>query len=362
MVTTSGKFFARLFARPAPPQVGPDTFLLWEPCTHSHAEVVPGFARYLLDLGYRVCVCMTPARYDEGLFSRFEHPGLQLCRMSQSALRRHFRARGMGNAAGMLITTARKISGAGDYAMEERIFSGRTSGQPLLLVEHDVREPMDLGVLSPRIITLREVHYRQARATVVNPHYFGDVNGPARPGPLVRFITIGALRGRRRNAGLLVEAMDELIGTGVRDFIVTVIGRGSLRGIPPRLRPHLEVLGRVDFRTLYEQMEQADFFLPLLDPLNPAHERYVTTGTSGSFQLILGFRKPCLIARRFAQANGLDAGNAVIYEDNSGLADAMDRAVKMTPASRRGMQQSLAHLADSLYQRSRENLRQLIGI
>lgn len=360
MVANPGKFFGRLFARPEPPQVGPDTFLVWEPCTHSHAEVVPGFARYLLDLGYRVCVCMSPARYDEGLFSRFEHPGLQLCRLSQAALRRHFRARGMENAAGMLITTARKISGAGNYAMEERIFAGRTPRQPLLLVEHDIREPMDLGALSPRIITLREVHYRNASTTVVNPHYFGRIDVPARSGPVVRFITIGALRGRRRNAGLLIDAMSELVAAGVRDFTVTVIGRGSLRSVPPELRPHLRVLGRVDFATLYEQMEQADFFLPLLDPGNPAHERYVTTGTSGSFQLILGFRKPCLIARRFAQVNGLDAGNAVIYEDNAGLAGAMVRAVAMTPESCRAMQQSLARMADSLYQQSRENLRRLI--
>lgn len=360
MVAIPRKYFGRLFDRPEPPRVGPGTFLVWEPCTHSHAEVVPGYVRYLLDLGYQVCVCMSPARYDEGLFDRFEHPGLQLCRMSQAALRRHFRARGMENAAGMLITTARKISGAPDYAMEERIFARRTPGQVLLLVEHDVREPMDHGALNPHIITLREVHYGNARTTVVNPHYFGEFGAPAHRGPMVRFITIGALRGRRRNSGLLIEAMREMVATGVRDFIVTVIGRGSLRGVPRNLRAHLQVLGGVDFRTLYEQMEQADFFLPLLDPGNPAHERYVTTGTSGSFQLILGFRKPCVIARKFALVNGFDAGNAVIYGDNSGLAGAMAQAVAMSPASRSGLQQSLAGLADSLYLQSRENLRRLI--
>lgn len=367
----------RLFDRPAPPKVGPNTFFVWEPCTHSHAEVVPGFVRYLLDLGYEVCVCMTPARYDEGLFSRFDDPRLQLCRLSQPAIVRYFKQNGLSNAAGVLITTARKISGAEDYAMERRMFAGRTARQRLLLVEHDVRGPADRGALTPDIITLRRVHYRDAVTTVVNPHFFGRTEsvpgseaaaGTAAGGAprdagryAVRFITIGALRGRRRNAGLLIEALRGLHESGARDFKVTVIGRGSLRGVPPALRPHLEVLGRVDFRMLYAQMERADFFLPLLDPVNPAHDRYLTTGTSGSFQLIYGFRKPCLIARKFAQLNGFDEGNALLYEDNAGLTGAMGQALQMSAARYKELQGALGAMADALYAQSRENLRRLIA-
>jgi len=354
----------RLFERPAPPKVGPNTFFVWEPCTYSHAEVVPGFARYLLDLGYEVCVCMTPARYDEGLFSRFDDPRLQLCRLSQPAIRRYFRANGLSNAAGVLITTARKISGAKGYAMEQQMFAGRTARQRLLLVEHDVKGPAECGALTPNIITLRRVHYRDVVTTVVNPHFFGRVvcapRNDATVRDAVRFITIGALRGRRRNAGLLIEAVRELHERGARDFKVSVIGRGSLRGVPPALRPYLEVLGRVDFRTLYAQMERADFFLPLLDPSNPAHDRYLTTGTSGSFQLIYGFRRPCLIARKFAQVNGFDAGNALVYEDNAELAGAMGEALRMSAARYAELQGALAATADALYAQSRENLRRLI--
>ena len=360
MVRHSWNPLVRWLARPAPPRIGPSTFLIWEPCTHSHAEVVPGYARYLLDLGYEVCVCMTPARYEEGLFARFRDPRLHLCGMSQAALRRHFRTHGMANAAGMLITTARKLSGAQDYTLERQMFAQRSDRQPLLLVEHDIRGPADCGALDPRIITLQQVHYRDAVTTVVNPHFFGQVEiAPKKEGP-TRFITIGALRGRRRNAGLLLEAVRELHGRGERDFIVTVIGRGSLRGVAPELRPYLEVLGRVDFRTLYEQMEQAHFFLPLLDPSNPSHDRYVTTGTSGSFQLIYGFRKPGLVARKFAQVNALDAGNALVYEDNAALADAMQQAIGMRAMHYTGLQSSLSQTADALYERSRENLRRLI--
>ena len=53
------------------PIIKDNTFLVWEACSKSHSEVVPGFAKYLLDLGYHVSVLLNPERYDEGLFSRF---------------------------------------------------------------------------------------------------------------------------------------------------------------------------------------------------------------------------------------------------------------------------------------------------
>jgi hypothetical protein len=345
----------------AMPAIGENTFVVWEPCTHSHAEVVPGFVRYLLDLGYEVCVCVTPARYDEGLFSRFSDPRIHLCRMTQRALRRHFRRHGLGAAAGVLVTTARKISGADDYSAERQLFASVVPPRRVLLVEHDVRGPADHGALTGDIITLQQVHYGNAVTTVVNPHYFGRVAVKAKGTERIRFVTIGALRSRRRNAGLLVEAIARLHDDGVTGFDVVVIGRGSLRGVPARLRPHITVLGRVDFSELYRRMEEADFVLPLLDPANPRHGRYITTGTSGSFQLVFGFRKPCLIERTFASATGLDTGNALVYDGSAGLAQAMAAAIRMGPDRYARMQEELASTADRLYATSLENLRGLIS-
>ena len=48
------------------------------------------------------------------------------------------------------------------------------------------------------------------------------------------------------------------------------------------------------------KIEENDYFLPLLDNRMTEHERYITIGTSGSFQLIYGFAKPCLIHTKFA--------------------------------------------------------------
>lgn len=343
------------------PALTPNTFIIWEPCTHSHAEVVPGYVHHLLDLGYDVVVFATPKRFDEGLFSRFSHPKLTLHRYSQRAIRRMFRLHGMGEAAGILITTARKISGRDDYDAERQLFTNRLPHQKLLLVEHDIKPAFDIGVLTPDIITLRQPHYRDAVTTAVNPHYFGNVSAAEKNAPITRFITIGAMRSKRRNTQLLLDAVRTLHDAGHTQFRISVIGRGNLRGVPDDLRPYFEIKGRVDFTTLYAEMERAHFFLTLLDPDNPAHDRYITTGTSGSFQLIYGFATPCLIAQKFAAINGFDAANSLVYDTNGELAPSMQRAIMMNAAQYQTMQQTLQATAARIHEQSLANLRTLAG-
>ena len=108
-------------------------------------------------------------------------------------------------------------------------------------------------------------------------------------------------------------------------------------------------------------MEQADFFLPLLDAENLAHERYITTGTSGSFQLIFGFATPCVIDEKFAERNYLTSANSILYNGNQSLANAMEHAIEMTSGDYATMQENLKSTATELANCSRENLKKLIG-
>ncbi|MGH8265486.1 MAG: hypothetical protein ACRET4_18575 [Steroidobacteraceae bacterium] len=342
------------------PSISRDTFIVWEPCSYSHAEVVPGYVKYLLDLGYQVSVFLTPKRFEEGLFSRFDDSRVSLNRLSQAAIRRFFKNHRLAQARGILITTARKISGSDNYDEEYALFSGHSAEQKVLLVEHDAKAPVDNGSITPQVITLRKIHYKNAATTVVNPHYFGKVKVAAKTAGVVNFITIGALRGKRRNTGVLIDAAERLRDGGITNFKITIVGRGSLRGIPRAVRKHFHPKGRLDFSHLYEELERSDFFLTLLDPENPLHERYITTGTSGSFQLIYGFQKPCLIAEKFARPNGFDNANSIVYGGNSDLARAMSAAVRMTPLEYDSMQSALKKCADAVYAESLENLRRLI--
>src|SRR5262245_42930018 len=84
------------------PVITANTFLVWEPCTYSHAEVVPGYVKYLLDLGFDVVVLITPQRLEEGLFARFHDPRISFTHLSQAAIRSYFKRNGLGNAKGIL--------------------------------------------------------------------------------------------------------------------------------------------------------------------------------------------------------------------------------------------------------------------
>jgi hypothetical protein len=350
---------AALFAKQVTPAISPNTFFVWEPCSHSHAEVVPGYAKYLLDLGFDVSVLLTPERLDEGLFSRFSHDRLTLNRMSQPAIVRYFKRHGLSNAQGVLITTAGKIGSKDSYSAEYALFTDRKPEQKVLLVEHDVKRPTDHGVIDSNVITLRKVQYKNVATAAINPHYFGNINITAKSSGVIKFITAGALRVRRRNTSILIDAVAALHDKGITNFRIIVIGRGSLRGVPTHLRKYFEIRGRVDFSQLYTEMESADFFLALLDPENPLHDRYLTTGTSGNFQLIYGFAKPCLIDAKFAAANGFNAQNSLVYTGNVKLAASMIDAINLTQTEYGAKQQALQALAKTIYAESLANMKQL---
>jgi hypothetical protein len=322
--------------------------------------VVPGYAHYLLELGYDVSVLLTPQRLDEGLFGRMQHPRLTLNRIPQAAIVRHFARHGLGRARGIMISTARKIGFDRSYVSERGLFGTLAPGQRLLLVEHDVKVPVEDGFIDRNCVSLRPIEYRGVRTPGVNPHWFGEVALPVKNPDRVGFIVVGALRARSRNVDALFAAVSALHRAGRRDFHIVFVGEGSLRDVPAELRGCFTVAGRVDFSELYLRMERADFVLSLLDPQNPDHEFYATTGTRGHFQLVYGFAKPALVARRFAEAHRLTPRESIVYERNEGLADAMHAALAMSAEEYRSMQTALAGLAADIRRESLGALRAVI--
>ena len=159
----------------------------------------------------------------------------------------------------------------------------------------------------------------------------------------------------------LSDAVEFLYNHGIKNFHITVIGLGKLDVINPAIRRFFTALGRVPYSTVHAEMRKADFFLTLLDPDNPDHDRYITHGTSGSFQLIYGFSKPCLIAGKFADVYGFSSENAVVYRDNSDLGLSMRKAIDMSEAEYEGIRNSLARVSDDIYNKSLENLKKALS-
>jgi hypothetical protein len=91
------------------PVIKENTFIVWEPCSKSHAEVVPGFVKYFVDLGYHVSVLVDKDRLKEGLFSRYDLENISLNKMSADEIKTYFKESDLSNVQGVLVTTMGKI-------------------------------------------------------------------------------------------------------------------------------------------------------------------------------------------------------------------------------------------------------------
>lgn len=194
----------------------------------------------------------------------------------------------------------------------------------------------------------------------VNPHYFGNILITPK-NSVTNFIAVGNFESQRRNVQLLFNNVEDLLKAGYTNFKITCIGSYKNLKVPASFSPYLDFKGRLDYTKMYKEMEKADFFLPLLDSDNIEHERYITIGTSGSFQLIYGFKKPCLIHKKFAKPHFFDSENSIIYSKNEELYLAMKKAIDMNENEYSNMQENLAVLSNNLYKKSLENLKNVIG-
>lgn len=342
------------------PLIKDNTFIVWEPCSKSHSEVVPGFCKYLLDLGYHVSVLVTPERYKEGLFSRFQDKNLTLNKLSQKEIKEFFKNTPIDNVKGVMVTTVGKICDCVHYDRAYQAFYPNTDKKKLLFVEHEASFALDKNTWNENLITLRELNYKNGKSIVINPHYFGDVKITDKNPDITNFITIGAIKPNKKNSKMIIDSFYEVYKRGYRNFKVTVVGKGSLKHLPKELHKFFDIKGRLSFSKMYDELEKADFMLTSYNEDDPEHIRYNTSGTSGNFQLMYGFLKPCIITQGFAPINGLNNKNSILYEKEENYPDAIEKAINMDNNSYKQMQNNLREYQEWLYKNSLENLKNII--
>ena len=304
------------------------TILILEP-NYCHGEIIPGFCRHLLDMGYRVDVLMHHSLARQSPLCCFKEGDIHIFTAMCTSWKRLAKARVLTRYEAILVSTSAfyDIPGWASFLH----MTGLDKFANLLAVEHELKDIPRFGEeeldRQGRLLTLSSF----PRGMMVNPHFFGEIP----PAPRNRepvFITVGSLSAQRKNHELLVEALETVCNEGYRNFSVIIVGEGELGKIPGHLRPFLHVAGKLDFPAMYEAMRRADYFLPLLDPGNPAHNRYITTGVTGSAQLVYGFAKIPVIHEKFASFYGFNDRNALLYREET-LGGAMLRAIIGLPVT-----------------------------
>ena len=192
-------------------------------------------------------------------------------------------------------------------------------------------------------------------AKLLNPHYFGDVK-ITQKNEITNFI----ITKKKQNLDLLINAIEKLRNKGIDNFKITIIGTLKFGIIPEHLKHYFDIKGFVDYPTMYKEMEKSDFLLTLFEQNNKEHNRYITNGTSGSFQLSYGFCKPCLIQEKFAMVHGFNNENSLVYKNDDDLADYMEKAINLSQNDYQLLQNNLESFAKELDKTSFKNLKEAI--
>ena len=329
--------------------------LIFEAQPH-HGECLPAYIKYFNDLGYHVDLLILREIIEQNPFCRLpENSDFSIIEGTWDNRAEILKNEKILNYKHILIATAICYYSPQVPVIDEfQIFKKHPS---VLIVEHDLRD-IDINherefLEKNRISTLWKFPF----GTMINPCYFGRVEITSKNVPT--FIVVGKIEKKRKNHDLLFESISRLL-LKTQNFHVIIIGEveNSDLTIPEKIRPYITITGYVNFPEMYQYMEKADFFLPLLDDENKDHERYLTSGVTGSLQLILGFRKIALIQEKFAKFYEFNAQNAIIYKKN--LEDAMYKAVEMSPKLYQEMQDNLDEKAISIYAKSERNLRRML--
>ncbi|AIT09026.1 hypothetical protein LO80_02900 [Candidatus Francisella endociliophora] len=338
------------------PIIKNNTFIIWEPCSQSHAEIIPGFAKYLLDLGYHVSVLVNPKKYEEGLFCRFEHQNISYNKMSKRQIQKFFKKDSLEDIQGVLVTTIGKLYNGKNLEQAYKHFNKKIDKNKLFFVEHEIDSYIDNNP-APRkeIITLRKMNYKNAEVIAINPHYFGSYELTDKNN-ITRFVSVGAISDKRKSTKLLINAAEDLIMQGITNFKIVIIGKGSIHDLPNSLHPYFELKGRLDFKDMYDEIEKADFILSAYENI-PEHIKYITCKTSGTFQLVYGFLKPIIIKENFAPINGFTENNAILYKKDNDYAKAIIKAINMSSNEYLEVRNSLEKYSSELYNCSLTNLK-----
>ena len=366
--------------------------LLLEPNPY-HGEVLPGLTKYFEDIGYVVDVYLQKKVYDERPFCRYMHSGKLFSYnmknihkiLSEDSIRKY----------DFLVLSSMEYGHDGkiERFLDYLGFMPDTK-YGVLGIYHTVtliNQFNDASLLNEgRLFCLSEFQTQNNvfNLKMLNPHYFcQDLKLFSGFQDKRRFLVIGnaaELHILADNVLSLDEKQrDEInikyIGGGptaiinqIRLFIrnpikhVDFIGR-TINFLMAYLKNNsnesnvISKLGRLCFWEMYTEIENTDFIIVMIDSQKHQHQHYLKYSTSGVFQLILGFKKVCLIQRDVANIFGFTEKNCIMY-DGENLASTLEVAVSLSENEYQDKLNNLDEFELEIYQKSLENLRTSIDV
>ncbi len=330
-----------------------NSVLVYEP-NNSHTEVVMGYVKYLLELGFNVDVILAPGvkkwkalEGKEWNDVRIYYFSIYFAYLINKFINRYKK---------VLFTSVSVYRYDNTTINILNLFPKNLNKDKLFVVEHELKDLEKNNLLElekkGHVITLGNFK----KGICVNPHYFCKIDNHKK-NKITKFICVGSIDTKRKNHNLLFSAIERLKSCG-QNFIIYIVSGRILKGVPEEIKPYIKFCGRLNFPNMYKLLKEIDFYLPLLDPENPFHNRYITTGVTGSAQLIYGFLIPPVIHKKFTDFYGFNNNNSIIYEND--LFDGMNKAISINENDYQIYKENLKNLVDIIENKSKNNLKEML--
>ena len=318
-----------------------------------HGETLPGYIKYFLDLGYNVDVVLRKPtkkerRNDSGLFICFN--------ANENARIKYMSDLDMNFLLRSPITSGYKHIMLNSFSDETELnylsFVDIYKLKPICVVHNPNLKSKYFR--TDRITSLVKMNHLNRKPTpVVNPHYFGDYK-ILKKKETTTFVALNTNNPIRRNLYLLFDACGILLKKGINSFKIKLIGKGIT--VPECYRNNIHDYGYLDFNEMFSEINDSDFFLALLDQKSVQY----TNKACGSCQISYGFLKPLVLHRMFSEISGFNDKNSILYDDNSELANAMEKCINMSNDNYSSTVNTLEASENELYNTSLNNLRALL--
>ncbi len=321
-----------------------------------HHECIPGYAKYFTNLGYNVDVLIKSGCEDS----------LELFEPKDKL--RIFTFEDIDQVVLLSSDISKKFSkydhtllGSTDPGKKDILEKlGFFKNPRSFFVAHDTEFIDEMGIgdyyNQNRIFVLGDFK----KGLYINPHYFGEISEHTKNKKTRFFITSTA----GRNYDKLIESAQNLKNSGL-DFEILVVGRSdtlSKEKIPENLLNHFIFKRGIPYNEMYEEVQNCDYIMMLLEPENDYDNVFRTQRVTGTSQLSYGFVKPTVIHEDFADFYKFNSKNAFVYGKNKSLTQIMSEAIKMNLYEYSKKSDEVISLANEIYEISLNNVKKALKL
>lgn len=330
-----------------------------------HGEVIPGFVSWFRKYDFDVDLLVTQDNFDLNPLSRIHDNKVRIFSFDTYVMQWILRDVNLKKYK-HIIFTSRTLYSSPPKAPKliwPTIFQYYPTlnafRDKIISVEHHIERIRNASCCDSFMILANPAREVALKKKVVNLATFGKIHKTSKHN-CSTFIVVGNIQKTRKNFDLLISSFQKLKHE-TDNFKVIIVARNGELKIPSDLEKHFSFYQNISFEDLYSLIERSDFILALLDPEIEAHKRYLINGTSGTFQLVYGFTKPCILQEEFARCYGFNNNNSITYMNNSELPKAILKAINMDSISYSQMQEHLEKLTLSILESSCDNFKRMLN-